>query len=96
MRSSKAYLLILISLLAASGIAVAAASVYGDAAMIASTGAIYSALERAGQADNQALRDELYAAVLQQKHLWSALGIGGLVSTVLALLALVISWSSTK
>jgi hypothetical protein len=96
MRSSKAYLLILISLLAAFGIAVAAASVYGDAAMVASTGGIYAALERAGQADNPTLRDELYAVALQQKHLWSVLGIGGLVSAVLALLALVIGWSSTK
>jgi hypothetical protein len=96
MRSSKVYLLILISLLAVFGIAVGAASVYADAATVGSTGGIYAALERAVQADNQALRNELDAVLLPQKRLWAVLGIGGLVSTVLALLALVIGWSSTK
>ena len=96
MRSSKAYLLILIFLLAGLGAAAAALSVLGDAAMVASTGGIYAALERAGQADNVALRDELYGVVLHQKQFWTVLGIGGLVSAVIATLALVIAWSSTK
>lgn len=96
MRSSKVYLLILIFLLAVMGGAGAAMAIYGDAAMIASTGGIYSALERAGQADNLGLRDELYAVVLAQKQIWTVLGIGGVVTAILALLAFVIAAASTK
>lgn len=96
MRSSKVYLLILIFLLGAAGAAAAAMGVYGDAAVTASTAGIYAALERAGQADNTALRNELYTVVLQQKQLWTGIGIGGLVAAVVALLALVIAGSAAR
>jgi hypothetical protein len=95
MRSSKVYLLILIFLLAVLGAAAAALGVLGDTAMIASTGGIYAALERSGQAENVVLRNELYAVVLHQKQFWNVLGIGG-VSAVIAFLALVIAWRAPK
>jgi hypothetical protein len=96
MRSSKVYLLILIFLLAVLGAAAAALGVLGDSATIASTGGIYAALERNGQAENEVLRNELYAVVLHQKQFWNVLGIGGGVSAVIALLALVIAWRAPK
>lgn len=96
MRSSKGYLIMLLLLLAAIGACGAVMGLIGDASVVASTGGIYAALERAGQADNIALRNELYAVVTQQKQLWSGVGIGGLVAAVLALLATVIAWTSPK
>ena len=96
MRSSKGYLLFLLLILAGIGAAGAAMGLVGDTSVVAATGSVYAALERAGQADNMNLRNELYAVVLQQKQLWTGVGLGGLVATVIALLAMVIARSSDK
>ena len=96
MRSSKVYLLIMIFLLGAAGAGGAMLAVHADAALSGSIISIDSALARAGEIDNASLREAVHAGVLKQKEFWTIIGIGGVVTAVLSLLALVIAAATTK
>lgn len=59
--------------------------------MTASTGGIYAALERAGQAGNLPLRDALYGVVMRLRGPWvvaNALGYGVVFAAGLGLVLL--------
>lgn len=92
MRDTKPLLLVLLALLALLGVGLIVLANFGDASVVAATGGIYGALESAGEQNNVALRNDLYATVLRLKEPWAAVNLGGVIALVLALVALVILW----
>jgi hypothetical protein len=90
MRETKPFLLVLLTLLALQGVGVIVLANFGDASVVAATGGVYGALESAGQQNNVALRNDLYATVLRLKEPWAAVNLGGVIVLLLALVALVI------
>ena len=90
MRETKPFLLVLLTLLALLGVGLIVLANFGDASVVAATGGIYGALESAGEQNNVALRNDLYATVLRLKEPWAAVNLGGVIALVLALVALVI------
>ena len=73
---------------AAAGLGAIVLASIGDASVVAATGGVYVALERAGLQDQLALRDELYGAVLMQKNQWAVAQLGGLAVLLLGLAGL--------
>lgn len=68
MRETKLFLLVLLTLLALQGVGLIVLANFGDASVVAATGGVYGALESAGQQNNVALRNDLYATVLRLKE----------------------------
>lgn len=85
-------LLILLGLLACAGMALIVLAGVGDAAVTASTGGVYGALQTAGAADNIALRNDLYAVVLRLKGPWALVNLSGVLVLVLALAGVAMVW----
>ncbi len=92
MKTTRLSLMIVCGLVVLAGAGLVLLASVGDASVSASTGGIYGALERAGLENEVALRDDLYAAVLQLKTPWAFvqwLGLGviglGVAACLLAL-----------
>jgi len=96
MRGSTTVLLILLTLLAISGAGFIALANIGDASVVAAIGGILAALESAGEQDNVALRDDLYATVLHLKGTWAVVNLGGVIVLALSLVAIVLVWRNRK
>ncbi len=92
MRETKPFLLVLLALLALLGLGLIVLANFGDASVVAATGGIYGALESAGEQNNVALRNDLYATVLRLKEPWAAVNLGGVTALLLALFALMVVW----
>lgn len=92
MRETKPLLLVLLALLGLLGVGLIVLANVGDASVVAATGGIYGALESAGEQNNIALRNDLYATVLRLKEPWAAVNLSGVITLLLALVALVILW----
>jgi hypothetical protein len=92
MRETKPFLLVLLALLALLGIGLIVLANFGHASVIAATGGVYGALESAGEQNNVALRNDLYATVLRLKEPWAAVNLGGVIALLLALVAFVVVW----
>jgi hypothetical protein len=90
MRETKPLLLVLLTLLALLGAGLIVIATIGDASVIAATGGVYGALESAGEQNNVALRNNLYATVLRLKEPWAAVNLSGVIALLLATVALVI------
>lgn len=90
MREAKPLLLVLLTLLALLGAGLIVLATIGDASVVAATGGVDGALESAGQQNNVALRNNLYATVLRLKEPWAAVNLSGVIALLLALFALVI------
>jgi hypothetical protein len=92
MRETKPFLLVLLTLLALLGVGLIVLANFGDASVVAATGGVYGALETAGQQNNVALRNDLYATVLRLKEPWAAVNLSGVIAVLLALVAFVVVW----
>jgi hypothetical protein len=90
MRETKPLLLVLLTLLALLGAGLIVLATIGDASVVAATGGVYGALESAGEQNNVALRNNLYATVLRLKEPWAAVNLSGVIALLLATIALVI------
>lgn len=89
--AGRAVLLVLLGLLAVVGLAMDLLASIAEAGVTASTGGVYLAVERAGQAGNQALLSELYDVVARLRWPWavaSALGYGVVVAAGVGLVLL--------
>ena len=92
MRETKPLILVLLALLALLGVGLIVLANFGDASVVAATGGIYGALESAGEQNNVALRNDLYATVLRLKEPWAAVNLSGVIVLLLALVAMVVLW----
>jgi hypothetical protein len=90
MRETKPFLLVLLTLLALLGAGLIVLATIGDASVVAATGGVYGALESAGEQNNVALRNNLYATVLRLKGPWAAVNLSGVIALLLATVAFVI------
>ena len=90
MRETKHFLFVLLTLLALLGVGLIVLANFGDASVVAAIGGVYGALESAGEQNNVALRNDLYATVLRLREPRAAVNLGGVIALLLALVALVI------
>lgn len=87
-------ILLLFVVMALLGIAIAGWANFGDASVIAGTGALYEALRTHGQAENVALRNDLYAAVLRLQWPWAVVQWMGLAVFVISAIGIAKVWRS--
>ncbi len=84
--------LLLLALLVAAGVVLVALATIGDAAVIAATGGVQAALDRAGQGGNIALRNELFGVVVRLRGTWAIVQWVGIAVVAAAALA----WSAVR
>jgi hypothetical protein len=82
--------LLLFIIMALLGIAIAGWAGFGDSSVIAGAGGVHQALLAHGQAENAALRKDLYDVVLRLQWPWAIaqwLGYGVIVTSVIGVVA---------
>jgi hypothetical protein len=85
-------ILIIFAFVALLGIGLTVWSIFADASVTASTGAVYTILEAHGQADEALLRDDLYGVVLALRWPWLVVQWTGLAVLALACVGLIAAW----
>ena len=94
LRALSRVLLLLFISSALLGIAIAVWASLGDSSVIAGTGGIYEALKTHGQADNVALRNDLYNVMLRLQWPWAVVQWLGLGVVVVSVIGATVVWRS--
>ncbi len=81
-------LFLLLGLLIVAGVGLIVLATIGDAAVIAATGGVQGALDRAGQGGNAPLRNDLFGVVLRLRGPWAIVQGAGMVVVAVAAAAL--------
>ncbi len=96
MPANMRFLLVMLGLLAVLGAGLVVLATIGDASTTAATGGVYGALEKAGQQENTALRNDLYDVVLLLRGPWAIVQLSGTMVLVLSLVAMVSVWRKAR
>jgi hypothetical protein len=87
-------ILLLFVIMALLGIAIAGWAGLGDSSVIAGTAGVHEALRVHGQAENVALRNDLYDVVLRLQWPWAVAQWLGLGVVVVSVIGVAVVWRS--
>jgi hypothetical protein len=88
--------LLLFAIIALFGIAIAGWANLGDSSLIAGIGGVHEVLRTHGQAENVALRNDLYAAVLRMQWPWDVVQWLGFGVITVSVIGIALVWRSRE